>query len=245
MSELIYELYADMPQDAPGNNQSTMQAFSKVSLPDRPLILDVGCGKGRHTLEIAKHINGKIIASDIHQPFLDILRQNAESMQLADRIECLQCDMGKLSFPGNYFDLIWSEGAIYNIGFKTGLKKFRNFLKQSAFMVITELLWMKSNPPEALTEFWQQEYPVMLTLNEAADIIQGSGFHLVDHFTLSESAWEENYYTPLEQRLAAFRVKYQGNSDADGLLSTIQQEINMYRQFGSYYSYEFLIMQKG
>ena len=243
MSDLIYELYADMPQDAPGDNQSSLQAFHQVNLPDRPLILDVGCGKGRHTLEIAKHINGNIIASDIYQPFLDILMQNAEEMQLSDRIECLQSDMGKLSFPKNHFDLIWSEGAIYNIGFRKGLEKFKKFLKPGAFMVITEILWIKSNPPEALAEFWRNEYPVMLTINEAVDIIQASGFHLVDHFKLSESAWEQNYYTPLEQRLTAFSVKYQKNTKAKELISSIKQEIDIYRQFGSYYSYEFLIMK--
>jgi len=244
VSELIYELYADMPQDAPGDNEATLQAFSQVTLPDNPLILDVGCGKGRHTLEIAKQIRkGKIIATDIHQPSLDILMQHAETMQLADLIECLQSDMEKLSFPGHYFDLIWSEGAMYIIGFRKGLEKFRKFLKPGAFLVITEILWIKSNPPESLVEYWHQEYPEMLTLDAAADIIRTSGFHLADHFKLSESAWEQNYYIPLEQRLTAFRVKYQGNKEAQDFLSSIQQEIDIFRQFGSYYSYEFLIMQ--
>jgi ubiquinone/menaquinone biosynthesis C-methylase UbiE len=98
-------------------------------LPDKPLIADIGCGKGVQTIDLARQTNGQITAVDIHQPFLDSLEQRAAELNLTNHIRILQADMNALPFSPESLDLIWAEGSIFITGFENGLKNWRRFLK--------------------------------------------------------------------------------------------------------------------
>ncbi len=76
-------------------------------LPERPRILDLGCGPGAQTLELAGLCQGRIVAVDNHEPFLEQLRPRAAQLGLADRVEARLGDMGSLPFEPGSFDLIW------------------------------------------------------------------------------------------------------------------------------------------
>ena len=66
----LYELCERLPRCGPGDNQSTRRAFNTMTkLPKEPSILDIGCGTGMQTIELAKISNGKIIAVDNYQGF--------------------------------------------------------------------------------------------------------------------------------------------------------------------------------
>ena len=82
--EYFYELFVGLPRGGPGDNESTRKAFAYLKdLPSEPLILDIGCGPGMQTLELAKISNGKIIALDNYQPFLDILIRKAKERRIS------------------------------------------------------------------------------------------------------------------------------------------------------------------
>jgi len=53
--EYFYELFEALPRGGPGDNRSTRRAFNTIpKLPEQPLILDIGCGPGVQTIELAK-----------------------------------------------------------------------------------------------------------------------------------------------------------------------------------------------
>jgi ubiquinone/menaquinone biosynthesis C-methylase UbiE len=112
LSEVFYELFSDIPRQGPGSDEYTRKAY--MSLPDlalQPNILDVGCGSGMQTLELARISTGTITALDNYQPFLDDLRRRAQSAGLDNKIDILNGSMFELPFARGTFDLIWSEGA--------------------------------------------------------------------------------------------------------------------------------------
>ncbi|GAM56739.1 probable transcription regulator [Vibrio ishigakensis] len=47
--------------------------------------------------------------------------------------------MGDLPFEEDSFDVLWSEGAVYNIGFETGIRDWRKYLKSGGTLVVSEL----------------------------------------------------------------------------------------------------------
>ena len=49
----------------------TRKAFRMLPQMDRPRILDIGCGSGIPTLELARLSQGEVIGIDIDQPALD------------------------------------------------------------------------------------------------------------------------------------------------------------------------------
>ncbi|MBD1921761.1 class I SAM-dependent methyltransferase [Microcoleus sp. FACHB-831] len=242
---IFSELHCDIPREAPGDNASTAKALSLVpQLPENPQILDIGCGPGMQTLALAKITGGYITAIDNHQPFLDELKRRAEQEYLSSHIITQNCSMFSLEFEQESFDLIWSEGAIYIMGFRDGLQSWRRFLKLGGALAVTELSWLVTNPPEEPLNFWRNAYPPMKNIEENITIFQESGYTYINSFTLPESSWWDDYYIPLERRLADLRKKYQGDEDANTILDEQQIEIELYRHYSHCYGYVFYIMQK-
>ncbi len=130
---LFFEIHKDLPREGPGCNSATSEAISQIpNLSSQSKILDVGCGPGMQTLELARKTKGLIIAIDKNQPFLDELTRRVGREGFTERIQVLNMSMKYLKFEDSTFDLIWSEGAIYIMGFQKGLVAWNRFLFLSA-----------------------------------------------------------------------------------------------------------------
>lgn len=140
--------------------------------------------------------------------------------------------------------MIWSEGAIYIIGFEKGLREWKRCLKDYGIIVVSEFSWLKDDAPQEPVDFWTEAYP-------EADTIEGNkmkaellGYEVIDTFVLPEAGWWEDYYIPLEKKIAVLREKYKGNQDALDILQGTQTEIDLYRNYSDYYGYVFYILRK-
>ena len=108
---------------------------------------------------LARISNGKIIALDNCQPFLDILNKNAKKEGLEKSITIKNQSMLEMNFKNASFYVIWSEGVLYFMGFQNGLIRCYQLLKNKGYLVITEALLLLSNIPNVLKKSWTQEYP--------------------------------------------------------------------------------------
>jgi SAM-dependent methyltransferase len=151
--------------------------------------------------------------------------------------------MTALDFEPGSFDGIWSEGAIYIIGFEKGLREWQPLLKKGGYLAATELSWLKPAPPVEAKTFWNENYPRIQTREENLALLQKAGYHEISHFTLPESAWWQDYYTPLETRIAILAEKYRNNNEALAFLDNSQREIDLYRKYSEWYGYVFYVMQ--
>ena len=241
---IFFEIHKNLPREGPGDNTSTRKAYSFLrDLPPNPLILDIGCGPGMQTIELAKISNGNIIAIDNHQPFLDELNKRAKKEGLNNKIKIINKSMFALDFNQNKFDIMWSEGAVYIYGFQRALKDWKIYLKKKGYFVVTEASWIKSNPPDEIKEFWEDCYPDIKTIKENKERIQNAGYDLIASFILPEKSWWENYYVPMEKRVLELRKKYKGNKDIEEQLDEEIKEIDMYKKYSDYYGYVFYIMK--
>lgn len=242
--QVFFELHSDLPREGPGNNTVTTQAFSLLpSLPPQPQILDLGCGPGMQTVQLAQLTDGHITAVDLHQPYLDQLQARAEAAGVSDRVTAMQGDMGDLPFPPGQFDVIWSEGAAYILEFATALKMWRSLLKPSGYLAVSELCWFRLDAPQPVVDFWQEEYPNIQSVEANLKLIRALNYRAIAHFCLPEEAWWQHYYTPLEERLNRMKTKYTNNPNALEIIESHQQEIDLYRQYSDYYGYIFYILE--
>jgi len=243
--EYFYELFEALPRCGPGDNKSTRRAFNTFpKLPKQPLILDIGCGPGVQTIELAKLSNGKIIALDNHQAFLDKLMKKVKDEGLLYNIVPKNISMLDMDFKENTFDIIWSEGALYSMGFQNGLRRCHQLLKSDGYLAVTEIVYLVHNPPAPVIKYFKKEYPDIKVVKDKIGLIQNEGFHLISNFTLPESSWLDSFYLPMEEELTRLNKKYQGNEIALGIFEEMENEINLYKKFSDFYGYEFFIMQR-
>ncbi|MGA1843646.1 MAG: class I SAM-dependent methyltransferase [bacterium] len=243
--EYLYELCEALPRCGPGDNECTRRAFHAIpQLPQQPFILDIGCGPGVQTIELAKISKGNIIALDNHQAFLDALMEQAGNEGLAERIIPKNVSMLAMDFDEDTFDIVWSEGALYFMGFQHGLRRCRQLLKRKGCLAVTELVYIAPDPPDAVIQYFENEYPDIDSIEGKIEVIHKEGYTLITHFTLPESAWLNDYYIPIEQELPRLNRKYQGNEIALGVFEGFRNEIDFYRNHAKFYGYEFFVMQR-
>lgn len=241
----FYELYEGLPRGGPGDRFSTRKAFSFMrDTVEKPLILDIGCGPGMQTIELAKISGGTIIALDNYQPFLDQLMIAAKQEGIDTQIITTCRSMDDMDFQEQSFDIIWSEGALYILGFEKGLKDWYKLLKSKGYLAMTEAVYLKPDPPRPVIEFWQAEYPDIKDIQCNIDLIEESGFELLSHFTLPDSSWFDDFYIPMEARIRTLIEKYTGNQKALDVFTTAQKEIKVFEAYSDYFGYEFFIMRK-
>jgi len=211
---------------------------------EKPRILDIGCGPGGPTVELARLSQGKVIGLDIHLPFLDKLQIKIEEAGLSDRVQAVKGSIVEMNFPEESFDILWAEGSIFIIGFERGLKEWRRFLKPKGFLGGHEMTWLKSDPPQEISDYWKKVYPGIKTIPENLELIPGCGYRHIGYFPLPEDAWWDEYYHPLERRIQSLRKKYANNPKALAILNNEQLEIDLFRKYSQWYGSVFYVMQK-
>lgn len=211
-------------------------------VPESPRILDIGCGPGMQTIELLTSTSGTVVALDLLPEMIAQVKVRADSAGVSDRLETLEQTMTEMTFPTSSFDVVWSEGAIYFLGFEAGLKKIKAFVKPGGYVAISEAVWLKPNPPSEVVEFWQ-EYPEIDTVTAKLDVIERIGYEAIGHFILPATAWTEHYYTPMEKRIAEKTVEWNGIPEAEAVLKEARNEISIFRRYSDYFSYAFFVMR--
>lgn len=243
--DIFFEIHKNLPREGPGDSESTVKALSFVpKIPVNGKILDIACGPGMQTMDLAEHTDGKIEALDTHQPFIEVLEEKIVKAGLRDRIQTRNHSMFDLDYEEESFDLIWSEGAIYIMGFEEGIKAWHKFLKPGGYMAVTEVSWLKkeiSNKPQA---FWGKHYPDIGTISKNIKIIEQSGYVPIAHFVLPEETWWKFYYTPMIKRIEELRREHQGDPEWESALEDELEEVELYKNYSSEYGYVFYIMKK-
>ena len=243
--EVFFEVQRGLPRQGPGDNGSTNKALALcLGLPDKPSVLDIGCGPGMQTMALAEASSGSIIAVDNFDEYLDELRQQVEKASLSDRVEVKNADMTATGLPEAAFDLIWCEGAAYIMGVREALKAWRPLLRHQGYLAFTELVWLDEHPSEEVVDYFGNEYPAMTSIEAINEAVRENGYELVSDFTLPDSAWWENYYTPLEAKLPSLKQKYEGDAEALSVVAMSEAEIDIRRRFGQSYGYHFFVGRK-
>lgn len=238
---LIGDFFKNLDRQGPCSEEQTLKALDFCGvLPDQARMADLGCGTGGQTINLAWNTNGHITAVDLMPAFTDSLNHKIAGTKLADRITVVNGSMDDLSFDEESLDLIWSEGAIYHIGFEAGLHYWRKFLKPGGHVVVSEVSWLDGNPPVEIAGFWNDNYPGIDTIPAKVAGMQQAGYTPVAHFVMPEYCWW-NYFRPMEAHYDAFLEKY-GHSDAAiGLVDSFKHEISLYEKYKNYYGYVFYI----
>ncbi|HZI10683.1 MAG TPA: class I SAM-dependent methyltransferase [Myxococcus sp.] len=241
-ADAFFTLYSGLPRQGPGSDACTCEALRRLpALPPSPRVVDLGCGSGRQTLVLAEALRTHVLAVDLHAPFLEALAQEAHARGLHGLVETRCQDMGALELSPASVDLLWSEGAIYHLGFGPGLRRWRPLLAPNGVAAITECSWLTPHPPAEAARFWAQAYPSMASVPDNRATAQAEGYEVLDTFTLPPSAWWDDYYTPLLQR--AERLRPTADAALREVIASTEGEVDLFRRHGDSYGYVFYLLR--
>ncbi|MFH1143778.1 MAG: bifunctional GNAT family N-acetyltransferase/class I SAM-dependent methyltransferase [Candidatus Eisenbacteria bacterium] len=235
----IYEGLDELTQD---RRTAIHQAYSLLPALACPRILDVGCGRGGPTIELARLSGGPVTAIDTDGEALEELTARAAREGLSARIRTHLRSMTALDFPARSFDLIWAEASIHSVGFEAGLDALRRFLDEPGYLVIHEMVLLRPDPPREIAAYWSGLFPGIRTLAEYEAQIESRGYRRIGSFTLPEGFWWENYFQPLEQRIVALRTAYAGNPGALQLLHEAQRQVELQTRFPGWYGSAYMAL---
>jgi len=242
---LICEYFLELERQGPGSKGATLKALSFIdNLNEDSKIADIGCGTGGQTITLAQNSKGNIIGIDLFPDFIEKLNENALKHELQNRIKGVVESMDALSFKNEELDLIWSEGAIYNIGFKKGLKEWNKFLKKGGFIAVTEASWLTAERPQEIENFWMDAYPEIDTIPNKVGHLQEAGYIPVATFILTDNCWTDNFYVPQIAAQEKFLQKHKGNGTVEALITNQRKEAKLYLEYKDYYGYVFYIGRK-
>ena len=154
----------------------TRMAFKMIPPMDKPSILDIGCGSGIQTIELAKMCNGHITAIDIDVPALMLLQRRIKEQELSHRFSIMQVSMHDIHSLGKTYDIIWAEGSIYAVGFENGIRDWKQILSKDGFLVVHD----ENDRVDAKLQ-----------------IIKKHGYKILGQIEVPHEEWEERYYKPL------------------------------------------------
>jgi len=152
--------------------------------------------------------------------------------------------MARPGLPSGTFDLVWSEGALYNLGLENALRVCHGLLRPGGHLAFTEAVWRKEHPPPEVKATFDLDYPTMGRVPEALATIERCGFSLVGHFTLPDEAWWDDFYTPMRQRIDVLRARYASDGEALAILDQLAREPELHRTHSAFYAYEFLVARR-
>ena len=242
---LICEYFSSVERQGPGSPEVTLKALDFIeNLSVQSRIADLGCGTGTQTITLARHTPGQIVGLDLFPNFISIFEQNIQKLDLQDRVKGIVGSMDDLPFGKEELDLIWSEGAIYNIGFQRGLKEWREYIKPGGYIAVSEVSWFTDKRPVEIYDFWTNAYPEIDTIPNKIRQMQEAGYIPVASFILPENCWTEHFYLPQIEVQKNFLKKYAGCKTAEEFIENQRFEARLYDRYKEFYGYVFYIGKK-
>ncbi len=183
----------------------TRVAFSFLPKVSKPSILELGCGSGTVTAELARLSDGHIHAIDIDDALVDQAADRIEKEHLADRVTVERMDLLQNAFPDGYFDIIWEEGTMQVIGFKQSFEACRRILSDHGHLVLGQAI---------------------NNMSHQLDVMRQCGFRLMQQLSWPEGCWWTEYYAPLQQRINQIK-ETRGDPHQVGDIGAIEAEIRV------------------
>jgi ubiquinone/menaquinone biosynthesis C-methylase UbiE len=244
--DLINDYFSGLERQGPGSAAETLKALGFVgNIPKHTKIADLGCGSGNQTMVLAQNTEASITALDLYGGSVNRLNATARKLGLQQRVKGIVGSMDDLPFQDGEFDIIWSEGAISNIGFEKALGYWNRFLKRDGYVAVSYESWFTDGPrPAEIEKWWMNAVPEMGTIGHNVSIMQKAGYVPVATFVMPETCWTDNYFVPQQARQEEYLKSHAGNVAVENMIAFMRREAKLYSKYKQYYGYVFYIGKK-
>ena len=243
----VFKIFESLPSLGPGDDEHTEKAFSIIAEPPEGggEILDVGCGRGAQTMVLARLCPScRITATDIHQPFLDLVDEKAAAEGFSGRIKTVCASMDDLPFGEESFDMIWAAGCASIIGIENAIRYWKKLLKPGGYIMISDVFWFTQTPSDEAREFFAELHPGMMYEDKGFEIIRNAGLELAGSFRLPSRVWEETFYGKMRGKLGELEEEYADDEGALMIIGGLKRQTEIFEKYPDEFGNTYLVMRK-
>ncbi len=242
--EVFLEVYGTLSRAGPGADEHTLRALDALPGATPQAVLDLGCGPGAQTLALAGALpDAHVLALDLLPTLVATAEDRVNAAGVGERVEVVVGDMAAAPVEPASQDLIWCEGAIYFLGVAEALRTWRPLLRPGGAVAFTEPIWLVDEPDAEVCDWWLSNYPALTDDPGVRNQVEAAGFRTVDSFPLPASAWWDEYYEPMLDRIDELRERRPDDPVAHEVIGAAEAEIDFHRRFSDQYSYAFYVVE--
>ncbi|KAL9125191.1 MAG: hypothetical protein Q9217_005562 [Psora testacea] len=169
-------------------------------------VLDVGCGVGGPTREIAKFTGAKIVGLNNNDYQIERATQYAAKEGLSQQLSFTKGDFMQMSFPANSFDAVYAiEATVHAPSLEGVYSQIYRVLKPGGVFGVYEWLmtdaYDNGNPHHKEVRLGIEQgdgISNMVKISEALQAIKAAGFELEVSKDLADNADARPWYYPLD-----------------------------------------------
>jgi len=110
--------------------------------------------------------------------------------------------------------------------------------------LVRDSVWLTDDPPPDVKALFATEYPTMGRVPDVLARLAHHGFNVVEHFTLPDVAWWDDFYAPMQRRIEALRARYVGDPEAQAALDGLAEEPAHHPAHAAHFAYEFFVARR-
>ncbi len=188
---------------SPAGKEFTLLAGRYAGISPASTVLDIGCGYGAGTSNMASEFRCRISAVDNNDANIRLARSRAEELRISHLIEYHNKDIADFIPHEDGYDMVMAEGGVLSLlGRKKGLDMVRSFTKPRSWFSFSDLVLLtdERNVPKEVLQIYDHNYFNYESEASYRKLISDAGFdaHIIS--LVPPSGWD-NYYAHMSRRL--------------------------------------------
>ncbi len=221
------EYYDDYPrieeafQDAltvslhPRGPELLYDVVAELELPRTAHVVDLGCGEGEHTLELARRFGFAVHGIDPLDRHIELANEAlaTEDDDVRARVRFEEGSAEAIPLAGKTVDLVWCREVLYHVAaLDAAFAECRRILKRNGSLVIYQLFATDRLEPREAEWLWSRAGGVFPRNTDRAYVeaaIASAGLHIEENIELASETgeWaEEQHGKASRELLAASRL---------------------------------------
>lgn len=241
---LINELLPHIEGLAPHSYFATQKALSFIEgLNKMQHIANIACETGLQTIRMLSVIKTRITVVDSINAYINNFQKELKIQKLEEFISPVCHDLDNLPFKEEELDLIWAESIANKLSFETALENWHIYLKEDGYIGICAYCSNTQNLPEEAENYFRKNNIDIDSISNRIHQMAQLGFVPTAHFVMPDECWW-NYFCPIDIHKDELLQKYPDNSEVEEFVKKVDQEIELFENYGYSYEYVFFIGKK-
>lgn len=186
---------------SPAGREFSLAAGRFALLTPASRVLDMGCGLGEGSVNLAREFRSRITAIDLSEENIGFARKLAVKKSVSHLITFTAGNVCEADFSKEPFDLILAEGGVLSfVSREKGLSLAYRWLTPRGWLAFSDLILLAEKMPNDIKKIFGDEKYRYESESSYRKFVAAAGFDIQFMCLVPQSGWD-NYYAHMARRL--------------------------------------------